>query len=202
MGEQAEALALPLGQAARLLGAYRWVEHRLFELTGAWAAEIDLPAVALHLDEVSAQHAWHADLWAQRLPVLDDVDPEALTAPAPGVAPLLDGLAAEEGPVPRLAGLYRVVVPRLLVTYDRHLGRVQLVADGPTARTLRLVLRDELESWQAGEGLLECLLDGPDAVRAAADTEIRLESALVAARPGEGLVGWPEDPPRSGPVGS
>ena len=191
-----EEPALRLAEAAQLAGAYRWTEHRLFELTGSWAGEEVEPAVQMHLDEVSSQHAWHADVWAQRLPVLDDVDPDELTRPAgPALEPLLAVLSTTTGVVPSLAGLYRVVVPRLLVTYDRHLARAAPATDGPTVRALRLLLRDELEGWQAGERLLQSLLTGPDEVAAAARVQERLEGALAAGQPGEGLLRWPSAPP-------
>ena len=79
MAEAAEPIperpALGLSQAAELLGSYCFVERRLFELTGAWSVEVDRPGVAVQLDRVSQQHAWHAELWAERLPVLAGVEP-------------------------------------------------------------------------------------------------------------------------------
>jgi hypothetical protein len=172
------------------------MEQRLFELSGAWAAEVTVPEVQIHLDQVSGQHAWHAELWMARLPVLDGTDPEALTRPAgPAVGPLFDALVDSSGTVERLAGLYRVVLPRLLVTYDRHLLRAAPVADAPTVRALRLVRRDEIESWQEGEALLQRLLVGPGDAAAAAAVQQRLESSVVASAVGEGLVPWPGEEP-------
>lgn len=186
--------SLPLDRATALYGTYRWAERRVFELAGAWAVGTAEPAVRVHLDVVSRQHAWHADLWAERLPVLDGVDREALTRPGhPAVATVLERLAAAPGTVARLAGLYRVVVPRLLVTYERHLAMLSPVADQPAARALRLVRRDELESWEAGEALLQALLAGPERAAEAATAQAAVEGALVAARVGRGLVPWPAD---------
>jgi hypothetical protein len=192
VGEPARPGALPLARAAELLGAYRWAERRLFELTGAWAAGTDVPSVQLHLDAVSAEHAWHAELFADRLPVLDGTDREALTRPAgPALGPVMEALAATEGTVGRLAGLYRVVVPRLLTTYGRHLELAAPVADGPAIRALRLVRRDEVESLLRGESLLEGLLVAPADAEAAAEAQRRLESAVVSAGVVGGLVPWP-----------
>ena len=250
--EAAPALAggttLRLHESATLVGCYRWVEHRLFELTGSWAPEAATPAVQLHLDEVSIQHAWHADLFSDRLPVLDGVDPAALTVPCGPVAgPLLAAVAASaaavggaegdmdddaeddvndddvdddvedadddadgdpdddtEGAeddtggdtgsvladVARLTALYRVLVPRLLTSYDRHLGRAAPVTDAPLIRALRLVLRDELETWLAGESLVQELVVTPEAARVASETQARLES-LTLEVPG-GIVAWPK----------
>jgi hypothetical protein len=185
--------SLTLDRAAERFGAYRWAEHRLFELTGAWAAEATSPAARIHLDVVSGQHSWHAELWAARLPVLDGTDPEALTRPAgPVMAGLFDELARARGTVDRLAGLYRVVVPRLLVTYGRHLRRAAPAADAPAVRALRLVRRDEVESWEAGEALLEHLVVGDGEAAAAAAVQARLEAGLVASWAGCGLLPWPD----------
>ncbi len=192
MGEDRPLGALPLERAAEHVGAYRWVERRLFELTGAWAAEADLPAVQVHLDRVSTEHAWHAELWEDRLPVLDGTDREALTRPAgPALGALIDTLAATGQTLGRLAGLTRVVLPRLLVTYDRHLARAVPVADGPVVRALRLVRRDELEAWAEGEALLEGALRTTADAAVVAEAQQRLEAAVVGAAIGGGLVPWP-----------
>lgn len=199
-------IALPLEQWAALVGAYRWIEQRLFELAGSWVQLTADPETRLHLDLVSGEHGWHAELWEERLPVLDRLDPASLTRPlGPALGPLFAEVhrldhadrAGQTGTVLRLAILYRVLVPRLLATYERHLRRSVPVSDGPTIRVLRMVVRDELESWQAGETLLERATCTPDDVTLAADTQARLETIVVNARVGAGLVPWP-DPPSHG----
>ena len=103
---------------------------------------------------------------------LAGADPDGLTVPSgpttalfaalSGTAPPTDGPgsgwpAADEdvfehpGALPRLAALYRVVLPRLVTSYERHLRVASATTDGPVARALRLVLNDEIEDWQAGE---------------------------------------------------
>ena len=57
------------GRAA-LVGEYRWIETALFAPLGAWVADLPLAGVQVHLDAQSMRHAWHAELWADRLPVL------------------------------------------------------------------------------------------------------------------------------------
>jgi hypothetical protein len=212
-----------LAESAALLGSHRWTEHQLFELTGAWAATAGTPAVRVHLFEVSHQHAWHAQLWADRLPALDGVDPEALSVPlGPALGPLLDavrsigagsppregqnvppgggasGQEVPDGPdgtgsaaspdVAQLTALYRVTVPRLVVTYRRHLASASTVTDRPTIRALELVLRDETASWEAGEGLLQSLLAQPGAPDLAAGVQRTLESLVVGSGVAAGLV--------------
>ena len=38
---------------------------------GDWVADMPIAAVQVHLDAQSMRHAWHAELWAERLPVRD-----------------------------------------------------------------------------------------------------------------------------------
>jgi hypothetical protein len=38
-----------------------------------------IAAVQVHLDAQSMRHAWHAELFAERLPVLAGADPDGLT---------------------------------------------------------------------------------------------------------------------------
>jgi hypothetical protein len=199
MGESA-----PLGllETAELVGAYRWVEHSLFELTGSWARHASSPRLALHYDEVSMQHGWHAELWLSRLPVLDSFDREAATVPlGSALGEVFDLVtagdsepgetAAPVGDLARLCFLYRVVVPRLLVSTRRHLHACSVASDRPTARALRLVLRDHVESWLAGESLLEFTAGAAETASVLPALQEQLERPFLEAGPLVGLVPWP-----------
>lgn len=144
LGTAPGGVALTLHQAAELVGAYRWTEERLFALTGRWSTDAGMaPEAQVHLYEASSQHAWHADLWTDRLPALDGFDRDAVTRPSgPVLGPLLGALEAERAAPGRLAGLSRVVLPELAAVYRGHLRRAVPVTDGPVIRTLHLVLAD------------------------------------------------------------
>ncbi len=206
--------ALSLHAQARLVGSYRWLERRLFEVLGSWVASEPVPEAQMLFDVYSLQHAWHAELFADRLPALDSVDPDTLVSPPSaevdrmcgllaGVAPAGDGsssggglIGSGDGPgvpaggtLPRLVGVARVVLPRLLVGYNLHLRRVSPVVDAPMTRCLRLVLRDEIEQWQALEALTQALLRRPHDVAVVTAHQQRLEEIIAGA--GAGLVPWP-----------
>lgn len=206
-----EVLPMPLDVTAGLVGEYRWIESTLYRLLGEWVTDMPVAAAQVRLDAQSLRHAWHAELWAERLPVVAGSDPDALTAPsAPSAAlfavlagdappggpagpawPTDDELSGPPGALPRLAGLYRVVLPRLVTTYERHLRAVGPVTDGPVARALRLVLNDEIEDWRAGERLVERLVTRPHDVAAVYEFLQRLESAAVRAGASSGLLTIP-----------
>ncbi len=184
--------ALPIFRAAEVQGAYRWVEHQLFELTGQWSSTAAVPAVRVHFDQQSLAHAWHADLWADRLPMLDGVDREALTRPSGPVLAALVTALADGGRSPdddpsvatdlrRLTALSRTVLPALVTEYRSHLGRTVAVAEQPTMRVLRLVADDDAAAVEAGEALQAALVADPDLATAADTSGATAFAATVAA---------------------
>jgi hypothetical protein len=84
----------------------------------------------------------------------------------------------------------RVVLPRLVTGLALHLRRTRSVADAPVARSLRLVMRDEIEQWQVTEALAQSLLRRPHDVAVVTAHQARLEEFVTENGPG--LVPWPE----------
>jgi hypothetical protein len=189
--------ALELQQAAARHGAYRWVELRLFELTGSWSAAPGLPdAARVLLFEASAQHAWHAELWEARLPALADVDPDQLTRPPGGrveamLARLEPGAGKGEDETTGrrfLVGLARVVLPLLLVSYRRYGQHLVPATDGPTIRALAHVVRDEEEELTSVEALVDPLVESPEAAQEAAEWARALGEPTLAQRPDDDFL--------------
>ena len=208
-------LPLRLGETATLTGEYRWIENALYGLLGEWVTDTPVAAVQVHLDAQSMRHAWHAELWSERLPVLTGADPDGLTVPSAPSAVLIAALAgmrlpsdvpgsswppagevpARPGALPRLAALYRIVLPRLVTSYQRHLRVASAVTDAPVQRALQLVLNDEIEDWRAGERLVQRLVTRPHDVAAVYEFLARLESLVVGAGARSGLVPFPPGVP-------
>jgi hypothetical protein len=185
------AFPLELHQAAGLLGSYCAVERRLFEVTGSLSTKPEmLPEIQVFLDSISAQHAWHAELWADRLPIVSGLDARALVA-LPSPLDEIFELVAAGGQLEAMAGLFRVVIPRLITSYLRHRALASAASEAPTRRTLRLVLRDEVEAWVSGEALVLDLLGSAEAVAVAGHGAISLEARLVEGGVFPGLVRWP-----------
>jgi hypothetical protein len=186
---------LTLEEAGQLAGRYRWLEMCLFETLGRWVPSVPELDVKLRLADHASQHGWHSELWLDRLPRLAGVDRDQLTAPGRDeLAEFIEAVGDPEEPgrtIEKLVGVYRVVVPRLVVAYTSHLRLASPLSDGPTIRCLQLILRDELDHWTEGERLLQSLLDdGADAGRAAAH-QARLEGLLIGA----GGIGVPSGKP-------
>lgn len=188
-------LPLPLDVTAALVGEYRWIETALYQMLGSWVADMPVAAVQVHLDAQSLRHAWHAELWGDRLPVMTGADPDGLTVPSPATAALFGVLDGRPGALPLIAGLYRVVLPRLVTSYERHLQVTGPITDGPVERALRLVLNDEIADWRAGERIVERLMARPHDVAAVHEFLQRLETAVVADGPRSGLVSFPRSVP-------
>ncbi len=191
--------ALRLQEVAARQGAYRWVELRLFELTGSWAAAPGLPDGARRLlFEASTSHAWHAELWWDRLPVLSGVDRERLTRPIgsavePLLASLVPGAFPADGEIEGrrfCVGLARVVLPLLLVSYRRFGERLVPVADQPTIRALGLVVSDTEEELEASEVATDALCDGPEVAQQAAEWTRSLGDPVWTGGDGEELFPW------------
>ncbi len=172
-------------QLARIAGQCQWNEQQIFEIIGQWIAVVPEPQVSRMLAEHSAKHAWHANLWAERLPAVRELDTARFVAPAtPLMQAVFDAVRSPSAPtqtIEKLAGVYRVVIPRLAKGYAAMSRHVSAEIDGPTARVLSLVLRDEQDDWREGEALLQGLLIGRDEVRRANDHQVNVETLMVAA---------------------
>jgi len=194
--------AFTVEETARRVGAYKWVEMRLFEALGGWVATVPELDVKTRLGTHCYKHAWHAELWHKRLPELREMNPDRLTLPAnEHVERFMSAITEPEEPrqtIEKLVGVYRVLIPHKIAAYTYHLNNTSTITDAPTIRSLRLVLNDELDDWRDGEMLLQSLIETEDEVDRAASRHAALEKIMLRAGgiAGEGSIGSPS--PRSG----
>lgn len=172
---------MDLATTLRLVARYQWLEHRLFEILGAWLPSTPEAQVKRLLATQCHHHAWRAEQLGTLVPEPWQTLPNELWPPPAGdLAPFVafaDTLAALETTVERLAGVHWVAVPRLLSAYGAHLDRATPVSDAPLIRIVRLVRQDALDDWRAGEAALEALIaSDPGAERAAAAAHAHLEA--------------------------
>lgn len=184
VGEPLEHQPLDLHATARRAGSAQWLDARLFEILGGWVASVPEPEVKITCATHAAHHGWHASLWASSLPTLHDVDPASWARPASArVEEAVEVIAGATGTLERLVGVHRVLLPRLSFAHTEHLEAASPVADGPTSRTLRLVLSDEAQDQLVGERLLQRLLGTRADVSRAAAHQAAVEALLVEAGP-------------------
>ena len=176
-----------IDELAELVGAYCWVEHRVFELAGAWAsggagggdvarsAELRVWCAA-----ASRRHGALAARWAERLPVRAGVDPaELVRAPAGPLAGALEALAGGSEGLGHVGALVATVLPRVGGVYGAHLGSASPVSEGSVLEVLveaRRVLAGEI---RGGKALLEGL---PGAAEQGARLGEAIERAFDATR--------------------
>ena len=164
--------SLAESEASQRARHFHALEGRLFELVGGWVPSVPEPEAKILLRSHSFQHAWHAELWSRLLPLGVDEDPHGGRL-RPGVVGVLEAASALEGTVERFSGLYAVLLPELIRTYEGVRARSADASDGPVQRVLTLVVTDLSEACRAGKGLVEGVAPGPDdgtrarAVRAA-----------------------------------
>lgn len=143
---------------ARTAGHFAWLEDAIADVTGAWVTSVDDVDARLVLGARSHTHAWHSELWRERMPDLRHVDRSSLVVPAnSGIESFMNTLAAASTTVERCVGLYRVLLPRLVTAYAVLLRDTNELIDAPTVRTLRLVLEDTREEIREGEIVLRAL---------------------------------------------
>ena len=173
-----------IDELAGLVGAYCWVESRIFELSGAWACDEGAglePALRVWCAGVSRRHGALAARWAEQLPVRAGVDRAALvTAPAGPLAGALGAMAATPDAGVGVGTLVQTALPRLRAVYTQHRRTASAVSEGSVLEVLTAALQDLSAEIGGGRNLLrgspgglqrDAAL-GPDVERAFAETSV------------------------------
>jgi hypothetical protein len=155
----------------------------MMRILGGWIALT--PELSAKL--LMGRHVWdsaqHADAWGKRLPELRAAAQVSEPAGAQLVA-FMDALESAERPeqtIERVVGIYRVLKPHLLATYEAHLASANAVYEPPTCRILARCIQDERRHIAAGETILRHLLRTPALEARARACESRLWALLEAA---------------------
>lgn len=170
--------AFDVGQTARLVARYHYVEAQLMRVAAGKLAE--LPEWELKC--LAGRHLWqdalHADAWLSRM--IDLRWPRrAPLSPGEPLRRLMALLDEAPDGAAYLAAVYRQLKPRLLAAYEAHRAACAPLADEPTWDLLGRAIADEQEQLRQGLALLDSL---PAAARAAARAfEARVAEACEAA---------------------
>lgn len=170
-----------LHETAKRIGHYQWIEQRLFELMGSWVNDCDNPEGAYLLGVQSYHHQFHSELWSRQLSQLGTVvSDDPVAAPSERIEKWFEPETwSESSESERMAGLYRVLLPRLVRTYSDHMGRITEVTDGPTVRNLQLCLNDDIPDWTKGEFYVQSILTSPSLVADANSRQQQIETDVT-----------------------
>jgi hypothetical protein len=156
-----------IGRLADRVGAYCWLERRLFEVTGAWAAGggeaagKGEAAAVVFLASASRRHGALADRWRDRLPVRAGADRSQLVVAPPGpLGGVLEALERTDAAVSWADGvtaLVDVVLPRVLATYGAHLGAAAPVCEGPVLAVLAAARLEGVVEGEVGRSVVSGL---------------------------------------------
>lgn len=174
---------LEVDQSAKIVRGYRYAIERMTRILGGWIALTPELSAKLLMGRHVWDNAQHADLWGKRLPELRAMAQVSEPSSARLVA-FMDTLEAAEAPeqtIERLVGIYRVLKPHLLATYQAHLASANAVYEPPTCRILARCIEDESRHVAAGETVLQHLLRTPPQQERARLAESRLWALLEAA---------------------
>jgi hypothetical protein len=132
-------------ELAGLAGRAIAVELVLFETFGRWIPTTSQASAKPLLAAASRRHAWHAELWRDRFPLIPDAAVgDAVAAARSELDPMVEALAtfdALESGAGRLAVVDHAAV-ELAREYRAALTTIDPLLDAPTVRVLTLVLAD------------------------------------------------------------
>jgi hypothetical protein len=142
-----------IGRLADRVGAYCWLERRLFEVTGAWAAGggeaagKGEAAAVVFLASASRRHGALADRWRDRLPVRAGADRSQLVVAPPGpLGGVLEALERTDA-----------AVSWVLATYGAHLGAAAPVCEGPVLAVLAAARLEGVVEGEVGRSVVSGL---------------------------------------------
>jgi len=174
---------LEVDESAKTVRHYRYAVERMTRILGGWIALTPELSAKLLMGRHVWDNAQHADAWGKRLPELR-ASAQVSEPPNARLVEFMDALEAAETPeqtIERVVGVYRILKPHLLATYEAHLATANAVYEPPTCRILARCIQDERRHIAAGETILRHLLRTPALEERARAGEARLWALLEAA---------------------
>jgi hypothetical protein len=180
---------------AALVGAYCWLEHRIFEVTGAWATGPgpvveDVAELRVWSAAASRRHGGLAARWAERLPVRAGVEStDLVTAPAgpEGLAEAFEELGATKALDVGVSALVETVLPWVGGVYGSHLATTTPVSEASVMEVLVEARLEGSAETRGGRSLLRGLSEAGKPSRHIGEAFKRAfasESVSPAVRPG------------------
>jgi hypothetical protein len=184
VGEDGAAGWRDIDALAALVGHYGWLEWRLFELTGAWAARPEGDAEVRVWNAAAARrHGELATRWAERLPVRAGVDGGALVRPPSAeLATALERLGALDDAGAATAVLVSTVLPRAGGLYRAHLEAASPVSEAPVAEVLVDAHRIATGETRSGRAVVRNVGDGGEGAAQVAELVTVFERVFDNAR--------------------
>lgn len=147
---------------ARRLRNYRYAEEWMMMIMGGWIATIPEIPVKTGLGKIIYQDSIHADWLGKRLPELrGGRSLRGASLPGnEGFAAFIQELAAPEAPeltIEKLVGIFKVLKPHLIDTYERNARETDQISDAPTVELLYDIVAKERQHVAWGDEVLRAL---------------------------------------------
>lgn len=165
---------------------WRYAEEWMMMIMGGWVATIPELPVKTGLGKFIWESAVAADELGKRLPELRCGSKVGQVGSQPGnqgFADLIQEIAEPESPdltVEKLVGIFDVLKPHLLTTYEKFIAETDPICDAPTIMLLEDIIRRTKQHIAWGNTVLDELCN-TDALRATRKQRADLLNARLAA---------------------
>jgi hypothetical protein len=123
-------------EVGKLCARMRSASLDLFEVIGGWVTSSDDPVLQRAFAVASHRHAWHAELWLDRMPAIPGVIDERISARWPALA---DVARTERGAV------YAAALADLVAELQAVADRLDATLDPSTRRVVDLMVADLID---------------------------------------------------------
>lgn len=149
---------------AKRIRNYRYAEEWMLMACGGWIATIPELPVKTGLGKIVWELAQGADALGKRLPELRCGRAEATTSEAgnQGFVDFVRAIAEPGDPdltIEKLTGVFDVLIPHLVQTYEENMLSTDQIADAPTIELLEDIVRKHQRHIAWGKAVLDRLCD-------------------------------------------